>query len=196
MMRSFTVECPYMIIECKDYASGHLITYKHYKETNKKEEVARRPLTEKEMKAGEKLRAQKKAEEMKKMKEKKKAEEMKKMKEKKEAEERNKGATEAVTKKVKPPSKKRKLSEGMDYKSVCTSLIKKMKVLEKQCKSHLRASRQLVGDKEERLKKVTRLLEEHKKREKILFDAVQNYVDTCDRLVEERDDTTDDDDSL
>ena len=106
MMHSFTVECPYMIIEMKDYASGQLITYKHYKETNKREEVSRRPLTDKEIKAGEKLRAKKKAEEMKKMKEKKKAEEMKKMKEKKKAEEMKKGATEAVTKKIKPPSKK------------------------------------------------------------------------------------------
>ena len=79
---------------------------------------------------------------------------------------------------------------------MCLSLIKKMKGLEKQCKSHLEASRQLVQDKEERLKKVTRLLEEHKKREKILFDAVQKYVDTCDQLVEERDDTTDEEECL
>ncbi len=183
-MNSFTVECPYMIIQMKDYASGQLITYKHYKETNKREEVSRRPLTEKEIKAGEKLRAKKNLE-MKKMKDKKKAEETKKMKEKKKAE-KMKGATEAVTKKINPPSKKRKLSEP-DNEDLCKSLKKKMKGLEKQCKSLLEASRH----KEEKLKNVTRLLEEHKKREKILFDAIEKYVNTCDRLREDRNVTDD-----
>ena len=149
MFNQFKIESPYNFVCVNDIASGEVVTYKQYK-TGKKEEVERRPMTEKELKEG-----------------KKKLEAFKKSKQAQGVEVKRK----AMQKEIKPQKKRKPI----DYKEEYKSLKKRVKVLKKRSKTE-----------QERLKQITRLLEEHKEREKILFDAVHKYVNICDALASER----------